>query len=88
MYRIQQEGKFKEPVAAYVHTHLMGWKRAGGSFPEENSIFFVYFFANKQSKEKLVICLGGFTSSAAALKFSDSVEVLRYEDGFSYCVYR
>lgn len=53
MYRIQQEGKFKEPVAAYVHTHLMGWKRAGGSFPEENSIFFVYFFANKQSKREI-----------------------------------
>lgn len=41
MYRIQQEGKFKEPVAAYVHTHLMWWERVEvvDFFPKENSIF-------------------------------------------------
>jgi len=42
MYRIQQEGKFKEPVAAYVHTHLMGWKGAGVNF-QKRLAFFIFF---------------------------------------------
>ena len=83
MYRIQQEGKFKEPVAAYVHTHLMGWKRAGGSFPEGNSIFFIYCFiyicfANKQSKREMSNLPWRFykqCSSAEIFWFRGSFEV-------------
>ena len=68
-------------------THIWwGGKGLGVHFQKGIAFFkyiFLYIFVLQTSslKEKWVICLGGFTSSAAALKFSDSVEVLRYDDG-------